>query len=126
MVFTLNQNEFSAFLFSSAIIFEDSEVTKSLTLHIKDDDEAELTEHVTFQMTSVHLVNRTLDPSLGMPPSIDVERSLVNVTIGENDHPYGVIGFERSRVIFHEWEGLVRIPVIREGMLDYRNPKNSS
>lgn len=64
----------------------------------------------------MQLVNRTIDPLLGMPPSIDVRRSFVNVTINENDYPYGVIGFERSRVIYHEWEGFIRIPVIRQGM----------
>ena len=100
----------------SVVTFEEGYRTKILEFRIKDDEEAELLERVSFQITSVHLVNLTLDPLLGMPPSIDEERSFVNLTIKENDFPYGVIGFQQPVIIFHEWEGNVRIPVLRRGI----------
>ena len=98
----------------SALLFKEDSSSEVVQLHVKDDDEAELAEHMSFRITSVHLVNGTVDP-LGIPPSIDYGSSFVNLTINENDFPYGVIGFEHPTLIVHEWEGLVRIPVVRRG-----------
>ncbi|XP_066912895.1 adhesion G-protein coupled receptor V1-like isoform X2 [Clytia hemisphaerica] len=107
---------------TKALLFNERDRIKTLTINTVNDQMPELAEHFSIEFTSATLVNKTIDFNqkfgdfyINIPPTIDRSKSFVNITIRENDYPYGEIGFESGALIYHEWEGLIKIPLIRKG-----------
>lgn len=96
-------------------------------VQVINDQVPELQEDYLFMLTSASLINKTMDFTqrpgnfpVNIPPVLDVGKSRINLTVPENDFPYGIVGFEKQSVIHHEWEGVVRVPIIRKGT--YKSP----
>ena len=114
---------FYAFIFFFlALIFKEGDRIQTLVVQVVQDHVPELLEDYLFALTSARLINKTMDFTqrpgnfpVNIPPLIDPIKSSMNLTVPENDFPYGIVGFEKQNVIYHEWEGVVRVPVVRRG-----------
>ena len=90
-----------------------------------DDVDAELAETFTLELTSVRLTPaRMLNTSVvgglqvDIPPLIDGTGSRLAVTIEASDDPYGTIEFQAATLTAHEWQGVLRIPLVRKGKFE--------
>lgn len=87
----------------------------TLTFNVVDDTIPELDETFVIRLTAATLLHQRIDTRVDHPPSLKTNAISVNVTVKENDHPYGLIGFDREKVIYHEWQNKVKLPVVRNG-----------
>lgn len=95
---------------------------KTITLTVTNDNIPEVDELFQLSITSLQLMDRSVNFNhfmnniqINVPPLI--LQSHVNVTIIENDEPYGRIEFQQVQMVVHEGQGLVKIPVQRKGNL---------
>ena len=102
-------------------MFNSGETVKTIQLTIINDSIPELAESIKVNLTSVSLVtSRTMNYGfvnglqIDIPPKIGSPSS-AEIFINENDQPYGTIEFVQTRLIVHERDGRVLIPVNRTG-----------
>ena len=109
------------FLSFIVITFSAGEGAKIIQFNIIDDTIPELTETFHVNMTSVRVItSKTLNfgvvngLQVDIPPKIG-SPSMVQISINENDQPYGAITFLRGSRLVHERDGNILIPVNRTG-----------
>ena len=105
----------------AVITFNAGEGAKTIQFNIIDDTIPELTETFHVNMTSVRVItSKTLNfevvngLQVDIPPKIG-SPSMVQISINENDQPYGEIRFLHSSRLVHERDGNILIPVNRTG-----------
>ena len=102
------------------ITFDNGVRVKSIQLHVIDDDIPELTESFQLTINSIQLQGLDVDfdryvsgIQINTPPLL--LQKTVNITINENDDPYGVVEFTQNEVSVSEGDGDLMIPLIRKG-----------
>ncbi|XP_064619584.1 adhesion G-protein coupled receptor V1-like [Lineus longissimus] len=83
---------------SGEVIFKPGDRQEVLSFTLKDDTLPELEERFTVKLESVSTADGLIGTTNISGASIDAKANMAEITVGENDHPYGLMEFATNLV----------------------------